>query len=232
MLPEHLRAVCFDIGGVLVRVPRGFLAEELADTLGADPDRVRQLLIEYGKRRRSSSRILARALATGCGQPVDVDRVEAILRQRHRDIADPVLYPDAIPTMETLRAAGWRICFLSNAISDTADRPRPAWFSFAEVVVHSWEIGYCKPEIQAFRAIEQRMGLAAREIVSVGDSLRSDVLGALDASWSAVHLPRTGRPPPPPHVVPTISSLPELLTILPPVRGGSVHAGAINDAAR
>ena len=31
MLPEYLRAVCFDIGGILVRMPRGFLAEALDD---------------------------------------------------------------------------------------------------------------------------------------------------------------------------------------------------------
>lgn len=130
-----------------------------------------------------------------------------------------MLYPDAIPTLKKLRSTGWRICFLSNAISDASDQPRPPYFSFAEVAVHSWEIGYCKPEIQAFRAIEQRMKLAPHEIVSVGDSLRCDVLGALDAGWSAVYLPRTSTPSPLPHQVSTISSLPELLTLLPSVRG-------------
>ena len=225
MLPEHLRAICFDIGGVLVRVPRGSLAEELADTLGAEPEFVRRLLMEHGKRRRNSSQALARALAAGCGLPSEADRVEAIVRQRYHDIAHPVLYPDAIPILEKLRAEGWRICFLSNAISDTVRAPRPTYFSFAEVVVHSWETGYCKPEIQAFRAIEQRIGLASHEILSVGDSLRSDVLGALEAGWSAVHLPRTAPSPRRPRDVPTISSLPELLTLLPPAHGGSIRAG-------
>jgi HAD superfamily hydrolase (TIGR01549 family) len=114
-----------------------------------------------------------------------------------------------------LSAAGWRICFLSNGIGDTASRPRPEYFSYADLVAHSWEIGYCKPEAGAFRAAEQRMGLAPHQLVSIGDSLRTDVLGALAAGWSAVHLPRTSAPPPSPRIVPTISSLSELLSQMP-----------------
>lgn len=215
MLPDHLQAVCFDIGGVLAQVPRGFLAEELAGVLGADPTRVRQLLIEHGKRRRTSAAALAAAVAAGCGMPGETARVEKIIRQRLDDMANPVLYPDTIPVLEALSAAGWRICFLSNGIGDTACRPRPEYFSYAEVVAHSWEIGYCKPEAGAFRAAEQRMGLAPHQLVSIGDSLRSDVLGALAAGWSAVHLPRTSAPPPSPRIVPTIYSLSELLTLMP-----------------
>jgi FMN phosphatase YigB (HAD superfamily) len=215
MLPDHLRAVCFDIGGVVAQVPRGFLAEELADVLGTDPTRVRQLLIEHGKRHRTTAAALATAVATGCSMPGMAAQVEKIIRQRLDDMANPVLYPDAIPVLGALTAAGWRICFLSNGIGDTEDRPRPEYFSFAQVVAHSWEIGYCKPENGAFRAIEQRMGLAPYQLVSVGDSLRADVYGALEAGWSAVHLPRTSAPLPPPRFVPTISSLSELLSLMP-----------------
>jgi FMN phosphatase YigB (HAD superfamily) len=204
MLPDHLRAVCFDIGGVLAQVPRGFLAEELAGVLDADLTRIRQLLIEHGKRRRTSAAALAAAVAAGCGMPGETARVEKIIRQRLDDMANPVL-----------SAAGWRICFLSNGIGDTASRPRPEYFSYADLVAHSWEIGYCKPEAGAFRAAEQRMGLAPHQLVSIGDSLRTDVLGALAAGWSAVHLPRTSAPPPSPRIVPTISSLSELLSQMP-----------------
>jgi HAD superfamily hydrolase (TIGR01509 family) len=215
MLPDHLRAVCFDIGGVLAQVPRGFLAEELADFLGTDPTRVRQLLIEHGKRHRTTATALATAVATGCSMPGMAAQVEKIILRRLDDMANPVLYPDAIPVLEALSAAGWRICFLSNGIGDAASRPRPEYFSYAEVVAHSWEIGYCKPEAGAFRAAEQRMGLAPHQLVSIGDSLRTDVLGALAAGWSAVHLPRTSAPPPSPRIVPTISSLSALLSLMP-----------------
>jgi len=212
MLPDHLRAVCFDIGGVLVRMPRGPLAEELTDILHADPEQIRRLLVAHGKRRRNSPRTLARIVATQCGS-TEVDALEAALRLRHRDIATPGFYPDAIPTLEALAAAGWRICFLSNAVGDTEDRPRPDYYSFAEVVVHSWDIGYCKPEAGAFRAVEVRMGLAPHEMVNVGDSLRFDVRGATDAGWSAVHLTRLDTPS---GAAPSISSLLDLPALLPP----------------
>lgn len=232
MLPEYLHAVCFDIGGVLVRLPRGFLAEELANVLRVDAEVVRHLLIEHGKRRPRPSHDLAVVLATACGSPAEADRVEVILRQRHCDMANPVLYEDVLPVLSELRTGGWRVCFLSNTTADMTARPRLSYLSFAEVVLHSCEIGYCKPETHAFRTVEQRMGLAPHELVMVGDSMRADVLGALNAGWSAVHLRRDSAPPTAPQSVPSISSLAELLTLLRPPTETHVNTGATDDIAR
>jgi HAD superfamily hydrolase (TIGR01509 family) len=189
MLPDCLRAVCFDIGGVLTRMPRGPLAEELAGILGADPERIRCLLIDYGKRQRTSPRALARIVAPQ-SEPRELALVEEALLRRQNDIATPDLYPDGIPALEALITAGWRVCFLSNAVGSSDHQQHPDYYSFAETVVHSWEIGHCKPDVEAFRAVEHRMRLAPHEIVNVGDSIRSDVVGAAAAGWSSIHLAR------------------------------------------
>jgi putative hydrolase of the HAD superfamily len=212
MLPDHVRAVCFDIGGVLVPMPRGPLAEELAGILRCDIERVRQLLIEHGKRRRTDTHTLAAVLAERCGS-TRCDRVEAVLRRRVNDIAEPELFPDALPALQQLTAEGWRICFLTNAIGTTDSRPLPVYYSFAQVVVHSWEIGHCKPDLEAFRAVEHRMGLQPHEFVKVGDSPRFDMACAERAGWSTVHLARAGTPtvPSADHTITTLLDLPALL---------------------
>lgn len=224
-IPESVRAVCFDIGGVLVDVgSSGFLAEELAEILDVPARLVRQLLIRHGKTRPSTPENLATAIAEGCDCPGKRDLVLATVHRRHEAIAHPVLYPDALPVLRTLRKAGWRIVFLSNAIGHPAYLRRPAYFDFAEAVVHSWEIGVCKPDRRAFQVVEQRTGLAPHELVKVGDSLEADVGGALNAGWAAIHLPRTSGSATSTGVVPVCTDLYQVLSLLfKAERRGSDH---------
>lgn len=136
------------------------------------------------------------------------------LTRRHAAIGNPVLFPDVWPVLRMLAERGWRIAFLSNAIGHTGLR-RPACYDLAEVVVHSWEIGVCKPAREAFRAIESRLGLNPSELVGVGDSRHADIYGALQAGWSALHLPRTGERPACGDGVPVCADLYEVLSLLP-----------------
>lgn len=186
MRRREIRAICFDIGGVLVQMPRGVLAAELAD-----------VLIEYAKTRRTPTGELAALLATACGRPHAADAVAARLRLRVADMADPPLYHDAIPTLEHLAELGFRICLLSNAIGPDPDAQpaHPPYFALAEVVLHSWQIGACKPQLAAFRAIESAMDLEPQHLLNVGDSARFDIDGALAAGWSAIHLVRNNTAP-------------------------------------
>lgn len=213
-MPQAARGVCFDIGGVLVDVgPDGFLAEELAELLGAPTRRVRDLLIRHGKTQLRSPESLATAMTAACAQPRAYGLVLAALNRRRAAIEDAVLFPDALPVLRAVRERGWRIAFLSNAIGHNGLR-RPNYYDLAEVVVHSWEIGACKPDSLAFRAVESRLGLSSHELVSVGDSLHADVRGALEAGWSAIHLPRTGGVAAPDGLVPVCADLYEVLSLL------------------
>lgn len=214
-LPDSLRAVCFDVGGVLVDVGRGFLAEELAEILDAPTELVRRLLIRHGKTRPCTPDELASAIVDGCACPSKHELVLAAVHRRYDAIAHPVLYPDALPVLAALRETGWRIVFLSNAIGHPDYHQPLAYFDFAETVIHSWEIGACKPDRQAFHAVEQRTGLAPYELVCVGDSLDADVKGAVNAGWAAVHLPRTGGPVATAWLAPVVTDLHQVLSLLP-----------------
>ncbi|MFD6398988.1 HAD family hydrolase [Nocardia sp. NPDC060249] len=212
---EQVRAVCFDIGGVLVRLPRGALATELAALLGSDLERIRDLLIEHGKKRRTSVPRLAQILTEGSSAPEATATVQAVLRQRLADMASPPLFPDALPTLTAVANRGYRICLLSNAIGPDPDAPTPTWgaVKHVEQVLQSWQIGACKPAHAAFLAVEKAMDLAPSELVMVGDSARFDIDGALSAGWSAIHLVRD--PAAPAHSgVPRIGALIDLIPLL------------------
>jgi HAD superfamily hydrolase (TIGR01509 family) len=214
VLSGELSAVCFDIGGVLVEMPRGPLAQELAAVLDRDVEWVRDLLIEHGKMRRIEVSALAEILA-GRTRFDRRDRVEAALKQRVADVAEPRFFPDALPVLEQLRSSGWRICMLTNAVGTPG--PRPCYYSYAEVVAHSWEIGYCKPELAAFREVERLMDLPPHQIVKVGDSPRFDIAGARRAGWATVHVARDGAASTveADEVIGTLAALPDLLPVRP-----------------
>ncbi len=63
----------------------------------------------------------------------------------------------------------------------------------------SAEIGALKPEPAAFEAVERRLGLFPGNLAMVGDSWTDDVLGALEAGWTAIWVNREAKPRPPHH---------------------------------
>lgn len=61
----------------------------------------------------------------------------------------------------------------------------------------SSEIGFRKPGIQFFRAVEQRTGLDAGELLLVGDDWQNDVNGGRQAGWRVEFVPagsESGQP--------------------------------------
>jgi putative hydrolase of the HAD superfamily len=220
MRPDLLEAVCFDIGGTLVEMERGTLAEEIAVQIDADQHVVKDLLIQHGKRTRTTPAQLAAVITLGCRCPQYTGLVAELLNRRRTDVSSPRLYGDTLATLQALTGAGWRIFYLSNAVGYVDAGPAPGYYCYAEIVLHSWEIGACTPDPAAYRAIADRSGLDPETILHVGDSWDSDIVGALDAGWQAVHLARAERDVPVASLpqVPRIGTLTDLIDLLPAQR--------------
>lgn len=124
------------------------------------------------------------------------------------------LHDDVLPAWERLQSAGVRI-----AIGSNFDERLPGLcgsmpaLSAAEQVFVSSQLGWRKPHVEFFRAIERALGLAGSQIVLVGDDFENDYQGALNAGWRAVLVDREGRRPEMPHVVRTLSELSGVLVI-------------------
>jgi FMN phosphatase YigB (HAD superfamily) len=122
-----------------------------------------------------------------------------------------------LEVLQTLGSAGWRIFYLSNTVGYSGPAIEPAYYSYAEAVFHSWQIGRCTPERAAFDTVATAAGLPPQAMLHVGDSWNSDIAGALAAGWQAVYLDRLNsegcRSPRP--SVPRIPDLRRLLTLLP-----------------
>jgi putative hydrolase of the HAD superfamily len=133
-------------------------------------------------------------------------------------------YPDAEPTLATLRAAGVRTVAISNwDVSLHGVLARTGLASLLDGTLTSAEFGAAKPAPAIFAAALELAGATAATALHVGDSFEEDVLGARGAGIEPLLLVRDPGPllapagdPPDPELlrgVRTIASLAELAPV-------------------
>jgi HAD superfamily hydrolase (TIGR01509 family) len=104
-------------------------------------------------------------------------------------LTDADLYPDALPCLRAVRAAGWQVVVGGN---------QPAAFQRlveqlhlpVDVVTSSGELGAAKPDAEFFRRLAARAGVAPEQCLHVGDRVDNDVVAAAAAGMAPVHLRR------------------------------------------
>jgi len=124
------------------------------------------------------------------------------------------LYDDVAEVLRGLTQAGLRIGLISNTQRClTSFQSHFELSGLISATVSSFEHGFMKPHPSIFAAALERIGAAPADAVMVGDSLRQDVAGALNAGMRAVLLDRAGGATPALAAVlgvPVIRSLREL----------------------
>ena len=109
--------------------------------------------------------------------PMRVDAVESV----YGGFQPEDLYPDALTSIEGLRAAGYRLAIVANQPAPRSEELRALGVS-ADVIAMSEEMGVAKPELAFFsRALELMGGPAPADVAYVGDRVDNDVLPAMAA---------------------------------------------------
>ena len=94
-------------------------------------------------------------------------------------------------------AARYPVGIITNGFADTQHSKLdrfPLLRKLSRVVVISEEVGVLKPDRRLFSHAERQAGEAGEHILYVGDSLRSDVTGALEAGWMSAWYTRESVP--------------------------------------
>ncbi len=99
------------------------------------------------------------------------------------------LYPDAVPCLARLRAAGYQIGLAGNQPADAEAQIRALGLA-VDFVASSARWGVEKPDPGFFRRIVDESGTPPGEIAYVGDRLDNDVLPAVAAGMTGVFLRR------------------------------------------
>lgn len=108
--------------------------------------------------------------------------------------------PEIEAALQALKPA-YRLAMATNALESGADRVRAALArvgldGYFEVVLTARELGVSKPDPAFFDALLAACGCVPHQAVMVGDSFRTDVVGAKLASMWAVWYNPGGDDPP------------------------------------
>jgi putative hydrolase of the HAD superfamily len=231
-----IEAVIFDWGGTLSRYAEIELsdmwqltAEHLAGATGRDVSELHARLVAteqaYWAGVNASQRTgtLAEILAEA-SRALQLDVAAALLAeaaQRHLDAWTPhiVHHPDAVPTLERLRASGLKIALLSNTHWPPTFHEhfleRDGLASLIDVRAYTSTMTHSKPHREAFEHVLGRLGVSAEHAVMVGDRPVDDVWGGQQVGMRGVWRPHPASPAlgtvVPDAVIDRLEQLPELI---------------------
>jgi FMN phosphatase YigB (HAD superfamily) len=126
------------------------------------------------------------------------------------------LYPDAIPSLDALRAAGYRVAIIANQPAERTAELRALGVE-AEVMAMSDEMGVAKPAPAFYtRCLELLGGPDPGDVAYVGDRPDNDMRPAAAAGMRPVWIRRGPwgviEPAPPPEAALAVDSLTELVS--------------------
>jgi HAD superfamily hydrolase (TIGR01549 family) len=168
-----------------VKVDQTALVEAILDERRAALEQAAETLQEA-----RMAEVLCRALQRAEVSQRAEAMIELALRQffaPEEAAHDP--FPDAVDTLKTLRAQGFKVGILSNAPDDALIQRMVNLFGlrpWASPVFSSAGVGWRKPSPQPFALIAKRWNLPPEQIAVVGDSLPADILGAKNAAMHSI----------------------------------------------
>ena len=102
------------------------------------------------------------------------------------------LVPEAKEMLDILQAKGYRLFAASNSFGHLQRNrlERAGILHYFEDTFISMDIGYDKPDIRFFREALRRASLQPNEVLMIGDSMTTDILGAKAAGIDALYFDR------------------------------------------
>lgn len=190
-----IRAVVFDLWNTLVHSRNGDPFSHLQRVLGPGQAALFPALKRDAmERAHADARGFLAAWRERLG--LSQEQLEAMAEVFRTAAEDAHCFPEAVRAVQDTRKVA-RVALLSNTQSfDLGFLERLGITGLLPNRFLSAELGFLKPDPRAFEAVQRRLGLFPGELAMVGDSWRDDIVGALEAGWTAVWVNRSGVPRP------------------------------------
>jgi len=194
-VPGTIDQVFLDIGGVLYddRVYANAWRRALREAGGTFTDAAFEH--EYAACRAAQNQSFRmRLAATFIGPHADIDALERIAA-RYWNYPPTALFADVVPTLETLRGAGYRLGVIANQPSQVrVALERDGLVPFFDTMGVSDDLGLHKPDPALFARTLEIAGVAPERTVMVGDRLDYDVRPARATGMRTVWVLRGEAP--------------------------------------
>jgi putative hydrolase of the HAD superfamily len=151
--------------------------------------------------------------------PEAEELMEAGIAEHMRQISRAVIFPESHGAILQALSGRYRLGVVSNFDHTAAVMNMLSAHGIQdrlEAVLVSEAVGWRKPHPEIFRQALDRLGLGASEVIFVGDTPESDILGARQAGMDVIWINRDGRAlppgiPPPTHTVARFTDILPLL---------------------
>ena len=195
---SSLRAVVFDLFHTLVDPedfrPRNFRRTvRVADLLQVDHDHFTSYWEQTSSIRntnRSNTVVkLVEKYLSKTGRTSDADILAQVDYElgRYQDLAIVHPRPNVGPLLKTLAGQGFKLGLLTNSDErEIREWPHSQLVSYFDAACFSCEIGFEKPQLEAYRKVLERLGTPASEAAYVGDGGSNELEGARAAGFGLV----------------------------------------------
>lgn len=129
------------------------------------------------------------------------------------------LFPGAVDMLNELKAENYRLHIITNGFKEVQHiKLKNSGISeYFELVLCSEEIGVTKPHREIFQEAQRITTCKTEHAVMVGDDFKADIIGALNAGWTAIHFDPEHKYKKERNVprIRTLSEIPSLVNLLP-----------------
>jgi putative hydrolase of the HAD superfamily len=105
------------------------------------------------------------------------------------------LFPGAIEVLKELKSQNYRMHIITNGFKEVQHikLENSGLVDFFEMVLCSEDVGFTKPNRAIFREAERITHCLPQHAIMIGDDFKADIIGALNANWTAIHFDPTGK---------------------------------------
>ncbi len=170
-MAKEIRAVIFDMGGVLLTNRIEEILQGLAGALGIDKKAFREFQLGYHDRMirgRLSVREFAGMVDERFGLGMGADRIIQLWKRSYLEVMS--VNEGILEIVRKLKEKGYKLGIISNVpdLHAQINRERNLFRPF-DVCILSCEVGLTKPQEEVFRLAASRLGLMPEECVFIDD---------------------------------------------------------------
>ena len=122
-------------------------------------------------------------------------RIAEDLSERYKEIRNTkhILFPDTIECLELLKT-GYKLGLITNGAPDIQRKKITGGklVNYFDSIIISGEFGAGKPDVRIFREICRQLNCDNTETIMVGDTIGTDIKGAMQSGLKSVWINRTG----------------------------------------
>ena len=98
------------------------------------------------------------------------------------------LAPDVVSLIKDLKVKGYKVILFSNSCCLINNGSIKDLLSLVDDVFYSYDLGFTKDDKESYASVLEKLNVKPKEILHIGDTLKSDYFKPLENGWNALYL--------------------------------------------